>query len=283
MGTKTWRVCPPLRATIQFRRNFGPNEQSANPGPIHYAQRAASVSLVAEGAVLDLISADHSEVIRDDTTQAARKLCVCVWESAERWHICTLCIHLLRCCVSVGHYLRDRSLSGHAGLARRFTKPLAWYFWKVSDLCHLHQACVLCADHRLTYGKWVSGVLHKHRLFVQSHIYIETPVRPPLFLPIHAHIQTRAGPLICFLIQVLISSLLLHWQVPPPSLAATKRLEFGEEAQTGGSIIKAGLSALEPWCPCTSVQALERRMCWNLRQTVTGKRIWFTLIYSDLI
>lgn len=38
-------------------------------------------------------------------------------------------------------------------------------------------------------------------------------------------------PLICFLIWVLISSLLLHWQVPPPSLAVTKRLEFWHVAR----------------------------------------------------
>lgn len=38
---------------------------------LHYLQCAASVSLAAEGAVLDLISADHSEVIREDTIQAA--------------------------------------------------------------------------------------------------------------------------------------------------------------------------------------------------------------------
>lgn len=53
---------------------------------------------------------------------------------------------------------------------------------------------------------------------IQNHnLYPRMDANTP---PTHTH-----HPLICFLIWVLISSLLLHWQVPPPSLAVTKRVE----------------------------------------------------------
>lgn len=82
------------------------------------------------------------------------------------------------------------------------------------------------------------------------------PTHPPMYT------KTHTGPLICFLIQVLISCLLLNWQVPPPSLVVTKRVEIREEAQTGSMHHKTCLSQSWPWCSCMCVKGKVFKAGW---------------------
>lgn len=98
--------------------------------------------------------------------------------------------HLLPCCVSVGHYLRDRSLSGHAGLAHWSTKPQPDIFGKSLICATCTSRCFVYTSptHTRQVGKCC---LRKRRLFLQSDIYIETPLRPPSFTRPRPHTNTR--------------------------------------------------------------------------------------------
>lgn len=93
--------------------------------------------------------------------------------------------------------------------------------WHLSESdCGLSPRWSLAPRQLAVKPKWC---LH---LFIYAG-YIRVQITGEFDIQKHIYPHTDADTLICFLIWVLISSLLLHGQVPPPSLAVTKRLDLG--------------------------------------------------------
>lgn len=227
----------------------------------------------AEGAFLDVISADHSEVIREDTTRAAHtfwsveiRIEVCVrW---ERWHISPLHNHLSRCCRSVGHYLRDHSLSGHAGLFCICSQSFALTFLGCHRCVQLAQVAALCINHWLIYCNRVNavyiniGYLFNHT-FTYKHRYTH------LFTHPRRHTNTRRP------INLLFDSgfnLLSATPLAGPAsqLSGNKEAGVWWRGSNRRQHHKSCLSLFEPWCPCTCVQGRELKICWIFGLDVDG-------------
>lgn len=230
------------------------------PFPPHDLHCGLAPPLVAGGAVLDLISADHSEVIREDLDRGLDCVCVCacVWalrgDTSAPSTITFLVVGAVTdtiCGTAASQDAQDYAVGSQSLALMVFGKSLNWATCSTG-----------CLAQRLTHPPSASGrvLFTEMRGYLFNHTFTCRCRNAHLFAHPCRHANTRRPINLLFDsgFNLLSASPLAG---PASQLSGNKEAGVWWKAQTGGSTIKAGLSAFEPWCSCTFVQAPERRMC----------------------